>query len=130
MKWAVVFVVSGESVLVVLFAKGPMKTGMFSSIGMEGKRVFSVLRIFRNDFSICDIGGSSFVAVDHLHLELVGVLELFIFTFILILWIIDIEGKIPFKFEDRVIPHSRVRKVSVPSWFHGVIQHFVDQVNV
>ena len=121
MKWAVVFVVSGESVLVVLFAKGPMKTGMFSSIGMEGKRVFSVLRIFRNDFSICDMGGSSFVAVDHPYSELVGVLELFVFTFILVFQIIDIESKILFEFEDGVISHSRVRKVSVPSWFHGVI---------
>ena len=125
-----VFIISGKSVLVVLFAKGPMKAGMFLVIRRKCERVFGILRVFRNDFSICDVGGSSFVAADHLHLELVGVLELFIFTFILILWIIDIEGKIPFKFEDRVIPHSRVRKVSVPSWFCGVVQHFVGQVNV
>ena len=120
MEWAVV-VVSGKSVLVILFAKGPMKTGMFSMIGRESKGVFSVLRMFRNDFGICDKRGCSFVAVDHPCSELVGVLRLFIFTFILILWIIEIKVKILFEFKDGVIPHFRVRKVSVPSWFHGVI---------
>ena len=116
-----VVVISGKSVLVILFAKGPMKTGVFLLIGRKGKGVFGVLRMFGNDFSISYKGGCSFVAVDHLCLELVGILRLFIFVFILVFWIIDIEGKIPFKFEDRVIPHSRVRKVSVPSWFCRVI---------
>ena len=125
-----VVVIPGKSILVILFAKGPMKTSMFSSIGRKGKRVFSVLRVFRDDFGICDKRGCPFVAVDHSCLELVGVLELFIFIFIPIFWIIDIESKILFEFEDGVIPHSRVRKVLVPSWFHRVIQHFVDQVNV
>ena len=123
-------VVSGKSILVILFAKGPMKTSMFSAVGRESEGVFSVLRMFRNDFSICDKRGCSFVAVDHSCSELVRVLRLFVFTFICVLWIIEIEGKVPFEFENGVIPHSRVRKVSVPSWFHRVIQHFVDQVNV
>ena len=77
----------------------------------EGRHVFGskkgilgVLRVFGNDFSISDMGGSSFVAVDHLCSELVGVLRLFIFTFICVLQIVEIEGKILFEFEDGVIP--------------------------
>ena len=77
--------------------------------------------VFGNNFSIGNMGGSSFVAVDHSCSELVGILRLFIFAFIHVLWIIEIEGKIPFEFENRVKPQFRVRKVSVPSWFHGVI---------
>ena len=125
-----VVITPGKSILVIFFAKGPMKTGMFSLIGRKGEGVFGVLRVFRNKFGIYDMRGSSFVAVDHPCSELVGVLRLFIFAFICALQIIKIEGKIPFEFENGVIPHSRVRKISVPSWFHGVIQHFVDQVNV
>ena len=125
-----IFIVSGKPVLVILFTKGPMKAGMFLMVGRESKRVFGVLGVFGNNFSICEVRGSSFVAVDHLCSELVGVLRLFVFAFICVLWIIKIESKIPFEFENGVIPQSRVRKVSVPSWFHGVIQHFVDQVNV
>ena len=120
MEWAVVFIISGKSILVIFFAKGPMKTGMFSSIGRKGEGVFGVLRVFENNFGICNVGGSSFVAVDHPCSELVGVLELFIFTFILVFWIIDIEIKILLEFENGVIPHSRVRKVSVSSWFYRV----------
>ena len=82
----------------ILFAKGPMKTGMFSVKKKKSERVFSVKRVFINDFGICDVGGGSFVAVDHSCSELVGVLKLFIFAFIHILWIIEIESKIPFEF--------------------------------
>ena len=113
MEWAVVFIVLGKPILVILFTKGPMKAGMFLTVGRESKRVFSVLRMFKNDFSICDMRGSSFIAVDHLCSELVGVLRLFVFAFIHILWIIKIESKIPFEFEDGVIPQFRVRKVLV-----------------
>ena len=81
---------------------------MFSSIGRKGKGVFGILRMFGNDFSIYDKGECSFVAVNHLSLELVGILRLFVFTFILTLWIIEIEGKIPFEFEDRVI-HTTIQ---------------------
>ena len=116
-----VVVILRESILVIFFAKGSMEKGVFLVIGRESKGVFGVLRVFRNDFSICDKRGCSFVAVDHSCSELVGVLRLFIFTFICILQIIKIEGKILFEFEDGVIPHFRVRKVLVPSWFHGVI---------
>ena len=98
-----VFIILGKPILVILFTKGPMKAGMFSVVRREGERVFGILRMFRNYFSVSDVGGSSFVAVDHLCSELVGVLRLFIFAFICILWIIKIEGKIPFQFEDRVI---------------------------
>ena len=125
-----IFVILGKPVLVVFFTKGPMKAGVFSVVGRESKRVFGVLGMFRNDLGISNVRGCSLVAVDHLCLELVGVLRLFIFTFICVLQIIKIEGKVPFEFENRVIPHSRVRKVSVPSWFCRVIQHFVNQVNV
>ena len=125
-----VFIVLGKSVLVILFAKGPMKTRVFSVVGRESERVFGVLGMFGNDFSISDMRGSSFVAVDHPCSELVGVLRLFIFIFIHVLQIIKIESEIPFELEDRVIPQFRVRKVSVPSWFCRVAQHFVDQVNV
>ena len=121
MEQAVVVVILGKSILVILFAKGPMETGVFSAIGGKGKRVFGVLGMFGNDFGISDVGGSSFVAVDHPCSELVGVLRLFIFIFIHVLWVIKIEGKIPFEFEDGVIPQFRVGKVSVPSWFHRVI---------
>ena len=113
-----IVVVSGKSILVVFFAKGPMKTSMFSLIGSKG--VFGVLRVFRNDFGISDVRGSSFVAVEHLCSKLIGVLRLFVFAFIHVLQIIEIEGRIPFEFENGVIPHFRVRKVSIPSWFHGV----------
>ena len=116
-----IVVVPGKPILVIFFTKGPVKAGMFSVIGREGKGVFGVLRAFRNDFGVCNKGECSFVAVDHSCLELVGVLRLFVFTFICVLWIIKIEGKVLFEFEDRVIPQSRVRKVLVPSWFHGVI---------
>ena len=115
MEWAMVFIIPGKSVLVVLFAKGPMKAGMFSAVRRESERVFGVLRMFRNDFSISDMRGSSFVTVDHPCSELVGVLRLFIFTFIHVLQIIKIEGKILYKFENGVIPQFRVRKVLVPS---------------
>ena len=117
---AVVVVVLGKSILVILFTKGPMETGMFLVVRRKSEGVFGVLRMFRNDFGICDKGGCSFVAVDHLCSELVGVLRLFIFAFICVLQIIEIEGKVPFKFENGVIPHFRVRKVLVPSWFCGV----------
>ena len=116
-----VVVILRKSILVIFFAKGPMKTGVFSSIRRESKGIFGVLRAFENNFSICDMRGSSFVAVDHLCSKVVRVLRLFIFIFILVPQIIKIESKILFEFEDRVIPHFRVRKVSVPSWFHGVI---------
>ena len=125
-----VFVVSGKPVLVILFAKGPMEAGMFSVVGREGERILGVLGMFRNDFGVSNIGGSSFVAVDHSCSKLIGVLRLFVFAFIHVFWVIEIEGKILFEFENRVIPHFRVRKVSIPSWFCGVIQHFVNQVNV
>ena len=104
MEWAVVSVVLRKSVWAIFFEKGPIKTGVFLSIGRKGERVFSVLRMFRNNFGICDKGGCSFVAVDHLCSELVGILRLFVFAFICILWITKIEGKIPFEFEDGVIP--------------------------
>ena len=121
MEWAVVFIISGKPILVILFTKGPMKAlGLFSVVRRESERVLGVLRMFGNDFGISDIGGSSFVAVDHPCSELVGVLRLFIFIFIRVLWIFKIGGKIPFEFEDGVIPQFRVRKVSVPSWFCGV----------
>ena len=116
-----VIVVLGKSVLVILFAKGPMKTSMFSAVGRESERVFGVLRMFRNNFGVSDMRGSSFIAIEHSCSELVGVLRLFIFAFICVLWIVEIKGKVPFEFENGVIPHFRVRKVSVPSWFHGVI---------
>ena len=116
-----IFIILGEPILVILFTKGPMKTGMFLTVERESERVFGVLRMFGNDFSISDMGGCSFVAVDHSCLKLVGILRLFVFTFICILQIIEIEGKIPFEFENGVIPHFRVRKVSVPSWFCGVV---------
>ena len=115
-----IFIILGKPILVVLFTKGPMKTGMFSVVGREGERILGVLGMFGNNFSISDVGGSSFVAVDHLCSELVGVLRLFVFAFICVLWIIEIESKIPFELEDGVIPQFRVRKVSVPSWFHRV----------
>ena len=109
-----VVVVLGKSILVILFTKGPMETGMFLVVRRKSKGVFGVLRIFRNDFGTCDKGGCSFVAVVHLQCsELVGVLRLFIFA-LCVLWIIEIEGKVPFKFE------NGVRKVLVPSWFCGV----------
>ena len=57
-EWAMVFVILGKSVL-VFFAKGPMKTGMFSVIRRKGEGVFSVLRMFGNNFGICDVGGST-----------------------------------------------------------------------
>ena len=114
-----VVVVSGKSILVIFFTKGPMKAGMFLVVGRESEGVLGVLRMFRNDFGVGDMGGGSFVAVDHLCSELVGILR-FIFVFICVLQIIKIEGKIPFEFEDGVIPQFRVRKVLVPSWFHGV----------
>ena len=120
-EWAMVFIVSGKPILVILFTKGPMKESVISAVRREGKRVFGVLRMFGNDFGIGDMGGSSFVAVDHLCSELVGVLRLFVFAFICVLQIIKIESKIPFEFEDRVIPQFRVRKVLVPSWFCGVV---------
>ena len=60
-----VFIVSGKPILVILFTKGPMKAGMFSVVGRESERVFGVLRMFGNDFSIGDMGGSSFVAIDY-----------------------------------------------------------------
>ena len=120
MEWAVVFIISGKSILVILFTKGPMKAGMLSMVRRESEGVLGILRMFGNNFGIGDMGGGSFVTVDHPCSELVGVLRLFIFVFIHILWIIKIEGKIPFEFEDGVIPQFRVRKVSVPSWFHGV----------
>ena len=120
MEWAVVFIVLGKPILVILFTKGPMKAGMFTAVRRESKGVLCVLRVFRNDFSIGDVRRSSFVAVDHLCSELVRVLRLFILAFIHVLWIIEIESKILFEFEDGVIPQFRVRKVSVPSWFHGV----------
>ena len=107
-----------------------MKTSMLSAERRKSGRVFGVKRMFRDNFSISNVGGSSFVAIDHSGSELGGVLRLFIFAFICVLQIIEIEGKIQFEFEDRVIPQSRVRKVSVPSSFCGIIQHFVDQVNV
>ena len=130
MEWAVVFVILGKSVLVIFLAKGPVETSVFLLIRGESEGVFGVLRVFRNDFSVCDKRGCSSVAVDHLCSELVGILRLFIFAFIHVLLIIKIEGKVPFEFEGGVIPHFRVRKVSVPSWFCGVVQHFADQVNV
>ena len=102
------------------FTKGPMKTGMFSVEKRESERIFSVKGMFINNFGIGNMGGGSSVAVDHSCSKLVGVLRLFVFTFICILWIIKIESKIPFEFENRVIPQSRVRKVLVSSWFHGV----------
>ena len=119
-EWAVVFVVSGKPILVILFTKGPMKAGMSSVVGRESEGVLGVLRMFRNDFGISDMGGGSFVAVDHPCLELAGILRLFVFAFIHVLQIVEIEGKILFEFEDGVIPQFRVRKVSVPSWFRGV----------
>ena len=125
-----VVVILGKSILVIFFAKGPMKTGMFLLIRRESEGVFDVLRMFRNDLGISDKGGCSFVAVDHSCSKLVGILRLFVFTFIHVLQIIKIEGKVPFEFEHRVIPHFRVRKVLVPSWFCRVVQHFVDQVNI
>ena len=115
MEQAVVFVILGKPILVILFTKGPMKAGVFLVVGRKSERVFGVLGMFGNDFGISDVRGSSFVAVDHLCSELVGVLRLFIFIFICVLWIIKIEGKVPFEFENGVIPHFRVRKVLVPS---------------
>ena len=120
MEWAVVFVILGKSVLVIFLAKGPVETSVFLLIRGESEGVFGVLRMFGNDFGISDMRGSSFVAVDHLCSELVRILRLFIFIFICVLWIIEVEGKIPFEFEDGVIPQFRVRKVLVPSLFHGV----------
>ena len=87
-----VFIILGKPILVILFTKGPMKAGVFLVVRREGERVFGILRMFRNDFGVSDVGGSSFVAVDHLCSELVGVLRLFIFAFIRVLWIIEIEG--------------------------------------
>ena len=110
-----VFVISGKPVLVILFTKGPMEAGMFSAVREKSERILGVLGMFRNDISVSDMGGGSFVAVDHPYSELVGVLRLFVFTFICVLQIIKIEGKILFEFEDGVIPQFRVRKVSVPS---------------
>ena len=66
MKWAMIVVILGKSILVILFAKGPMKTGVFSVVGGKGKRVFGVLRVFRDDFGVCNKGGCSFIAIDHL----------------------------------------------------------------
>ena len=111
MEWAVIFIVLGEPVLVILFTKGPMKTGMFLVIGRESKGAFGILGVFRDNFSICNKRGCSFVAVDHSCSELVGVLRLFIFAFICVLQIIKIEGKVSFEFKNGVIPHFRVRKV-------------------
>ena len=74
-----IFVILRESILVILFTKGPMKVGMFSVVGRESERVFGVLGMFRDDFSVSDMRGCSFVAVDHPCSELVGVLRLFIF---------------------------------------------------
>ena len=99
------------------FTKGPMKAGMLSVVGRGSEGVLGVLGIFGNNFGISDVGGGSFIAVDHLCSELVRVLRLFVFAFIHVLWIIEIEGKILFEFEDGVIPQFRVRKVLVPSWF-------------
>ena len=110
-----VFVILGKPILVILFTKGPMKAGVVLVGGRKSEWVFGVLGMFGNDFGISDVRGSSFVAVDHLCSELVGVLRLFIFIFICVLWIIKIEGKVPFEFENGVIPHFRVRKVLVPS---------------
>ena len=73
---AVIVVISRKSILVVFFAKGPMKTGMFLVVGRESERVFGVLGVFVDDFGISDVGGGSFVTVDHLCSELVGVLTL------------------------------------------------------
>ena len=115
-----IFVVPGKPILVIFFTKGPMKAGMSSVVGRESEGVLGVLGLFGNDFSVSDVGGGSFVAVDHLCSELVGVLRLFIFIFIHVLWIIEIEGKILFELEDGVIPQFRVRKVLVPSWFREV----------
>ena len=53
---AVVVVIPGKSILVIFFAKGPMKTGVFSAVRREGEGVFGNLRMFRDDFSICDKG--------------------------------------------------------------------------
>ena len=108
-----IFIILKESILVILFTKGPMKAGIFSVVGRESERVFGVLGMFGNDFGISDVRGSSFVAVDHLCSELVGVLRLFVFAFIRVLQIIEIESKIPFEFENRVILHFRVRKVHI-----------------
>ena len=77
-----VVIVSGKSALVIFLAKGPMETSMFSVVRKKSKRIFGVLRVFKNNFGVSDLGGSSFVAVEHLCSELVGVLRLFIFTFI------------------------------------------------
>ena len=62
---AMIVVISRKSILVIFFAKGPMKTGMFSAVRRESERVLGVLGVFRNNFSVCDKGGCSFVAVDH-----------------------------------------------------------------
>ena len=64
MEQAVVFIISGKPVLVILFTKGPMKAGMFLAVREESERVLGVLRMFRNDFGVGDMGGNSFVAVD------------------------------------------------------------------
>ena len=74
MKGAVVVVVLRKSKLVIFFAKGLMKTSVFLAVGRESKKgVFGVLEMFGNDFSICDKGRCSFVAVDHSCSELVGI---------------------------------------------------------
>ena len=78
-EWAVVFVISGKSILVILFTKGPMKAGMLLMVRRESEGVLGILRMFGNDFGIGDMGGGSFVTVDHLCSELVGVLRLFIY---------------------------------------------------
>ena len=62
-----------------------MKTGVFSSIGGESEGVFGVLRMFGNNFGICDKRRYRFVAVDHSCSDLVGVLRLFVFAFIHVL---------------------------------------------
>ena len=54
MEWAVVVVILGKSILVILLAKGPMEASMFLVVGRKSERVFGVLRMFRNDFGICD----------------------------------------------------------------------------
>ena len=84
-SWNRVFVILGKPILVILFTKGPMKAGMFLAVRGKSERVLGVLGMFGNDFSISDMGGGSFVAVDHLCSELVGVLRLFIFAFIHVL---------------------------------------------
>ena len=52
-KKAVIVVILRESELVIFFAQGPMKTGMFLAVGRKSERIFGVLR---DDFSICDKG--------------------------------------------------------------------------